>query len=378
MKMPEGIMTTGKGACFGTNARLCLASTSRTVFATENRYTAKYKQRASTQNSTTQEVSAPKAPPKGIDVVAGALGRAASQTAVHPIDTVKVRLQAKIKSLKAPRPASSSARMEKQSLKTNIANGAKDFTSLYKGAGGAAAGAGLAIGTYFAFYNAAKHLIRESAPDMAPGAAAFIAGAAGAVGSSFVKVPAAVCIRSVQAGVYPNVLTAGRQICQKAGPRGLYTGFVPTLIEDVPDTAVKFAIYETLGSIYCSVTGKQRNEAAVYEDLFMGGLAGSVAAAVTTPVDVVKTRMMVSASTRPSVVAAVKMVAAEKNMSAWFSGVVPRAASSGLNSALFFCFFECLRSVIVRSTMQEQKKPQVVQVSDTDERVEHQPTTLEA
>ncbi len=52
---------------------------------------------------------------------------------------------------------------------------------------------------------------------------AFIAGAVAAVGSSVVKVPIAVCIRSVQAGVYPNVFAAARSVVAKAGPRGLFT-----------------------------------------------------------------------------------------------------------------------------------------------------------
>ncbi len=38
-----------------------------------------------------------------------------------------------------------------------------------------------------------------------------------------VKVPIAVCIRSVQAGVYPNALVAARSVVQKAGWRGLFT-----------------------------------------------------------------------------------------------------------------------------------------------------------
>ena len=54
----------------------------------------------------------------------------------------------------------------------------------------------------------------------------------GALGSSIVKVPAAVCIRSVQANVYPNVIVAARQITG-AGPRSLFTGYLPTLLEDV-------------------------------------------------------------------------------------------------------------------------------------------------
>ncbi len=55
------------------------------------------------------------------------------------------------------------------------------------------------------------------------GQIAFVSGAAAAVGSGVVKVPVAVCIRSVQAGVYPDVFAAARSIVKAAGPRGLFT-----------------------------------------------------------------------------------------------------------------------------------------------------------
>lgn len=56
---------------------------------------------------------------------------------------------------------------------------------------------------------------------------------------SFAQVPLAVCIRSVQAGIYPNVFQAARAIVAAAGVRGLFTGFLPTVLEDVPDMAGK-------------------------------------------------------------------------------------------------------------------------------------------
>ncbi len=55
------------------------------------------------------------------------------------------------------------------------------------------------------------------------GATAFVAGAAAALGSSVVKVPLAVCIRSVQAGIYKNVVHAAQEITKAAGVRGLFT-----------------------------------------------------------------------------------------------------------------------------------------------------------
>lgn len=78
----------------------------------------------------------------------------------------------------------------------------------------------------------------------------------------------------------------------------------------------------------------------------MGGSAGAAAAAATTPLDVIKTRMMCSASTRPTLRGAVAAVMAEgQGARAFFRGVVPRAVSNGLNSAVFFCFFEAIRRV---------------------------------
>lgn len=50
----------------------------------------------------------------------------------------------------------------------------------------------------------------------------------------------------MQAGIYPNVFAAARNIVAAAGPRGLFTGYLPTLLEDIPDMAFKFAAYESL------------------------------------------------------------------------------------------------------------------------------------
>jgi hypothetical protein len=161
---------------------------------------------------------------------------------------------------------------------------------------------------------------------MSESSIAFVSGAVAAVGSSVVKVPLAVCIRSVQAGVYPNFYAAAKSIVDKAGMQGLFTvrrkggggrdggweqrtkeastachcplwapsllavpslsssspahyapipsswlapltsipllgfswylgsqGFLPTLLEDVPDMAVKFTVYESLRTVHAKL-----------------------------------------------------------------------------------------------------------------------------
>jgi solute carrier family 25 S-adenosylmethionine transporter 26 len=176
---------------------------------------------------------------------------------------------------------------------------------------------------------------------MPAGAVAFVAGGAGALGGSVVKVPLAVCIRSVQAGIYPSARSAAASIVAAAGVRGLFTGYLPTLLEDVPDMAFKFATYESLRAAHTALTGRR---AGVGEELAMGATAGAVAAAATTPLDVVKTNMMCAAAARPSMRAAARQALAAGGPAGLFRGVGPRALSNGLNSAIFFAFFSALRT----------------------------------
>merc|ERR1711990_724575 len=291
------------------------------------------------------------------DVIAGGCARAASQSTIHPLDTVKVRMQALVGKAKPVREASATAKNTKVvstgkygmgssfmanggSKRVALARGAsavgKEFSVLYKGVFGAASGAGLAIGTYFAFYGAAKKLL-ERYSDYSVSKTAFVAGGIGALGSSLVKVPAAVCIRSVQAGVYPNVFAAAGTITKAAGWRGLFTGYAPTLLEDIPDMAVKFAAYETLRTMHRSFVNKDDDEADAFADISMGLIAGSVAAA------------------RPSFGGAIVGVWKDApsglikgKLPMYFTGVGPRAFSNGINSAIFFMFFEAMRAGLKR------------------------------
>ncbi|KXZ47855.1 hypothetical protein GPECTOR_32g467 [Gonium pectorale] len=292
------------------------------------------------------------------DVFAGALARAASQSTIHPLDTLKVRLQTnRARSAAAPPPPGLSkigqlvpppagagrvsplgplVRFDGKALLATMG-------SLYRGVVGAASGAGIAIGAYFAVYGVACNTLSRYTT-LPPTSVAFVGGGMAALGSSFVKVPLAVCIRSVQAGVYPNVFAAARSITAAAGPRGLFTGYLPTVLEDVPDMAIKFAAYESMRQVHRAMHGGRA--ANVQEDFAMGALAGALAAAATTPLDVIKTNMMCNAAGRPTMGSAAAIVWKQGGPSAFFRGVGARAASNGINSAVFFCFFEAIRGAI--------------------------------
>lgn len=218
-------------AAAGTAASLTLSSTEAASLAPS----------AAGGNASLAAAAAPaKAKPQlkpATDVLAGALARALSQSTIHPLDTLKVRLQARPPPSAAAAAAPSTAAAVKglskfgqlvpppgaTSASTNFQAMTAGMASLYKGVFGAASGAGIAIGAYFACYGFASNMLAAHT-DLSPSAAAFVAGGAAAAGSSIVKVPLAVCIRSVQAGVYPNVFAAASSITAKAGTRGLFTG----------------------------------------------------------------------------------------------------------------------------------------------------------
>lgn len=290
------------------------------------------------------------------DVVAGALARAASQSTIHPLDTLKVRMQTN-----RMRPPSGLSKIGQ--LMPPLSQGppppfdlkafGQSMASLYRGVFGAASGAGIAIGAYFACYGVACNLI-STRTDLSPSSVAFAAGGIAALGSSVVKVPLAVCIRSVQAGVYPNVFNAARSIVGAAGSRGLFTGFLPTVLEDVPDMAVKFATYESMRQMH----GKMFHgrPASLQEDFTMGALSGALAAAATTPLDVIKTNMMCTAAARPTMLGAATLVYSQGGPAAFFRGIGTRALSNGINSAVFFCFFEAIRNNIAKKAQKQQEQ----------------------
>lgn len=205
------------------------------------------------------------------------------------------------------------------------------------------AGAGIALGAYFACYGIACNTLSRTT-NLSPSAIAFFGGGIAAAGSSVVKVPIAVCIRSVQAGVYPNAISAARSIVAAAGPRGLFTGYAPTLIEDIPDMAFKFATYETLKQMHRRTVGGR--DPSIAEDFALGATAGAFAAAATTPLDVIKTNMMCTAASRPTMLSSAHSVYAEGGARAFMRGIGPRAISNGVNSAVFFAFFEAIRKAI--------------------------------
>lgn len=72
---------------------------------------------------------------------------------------------------------------------------------------------------------------------------------------------------------------------------GIYKGFSSTILREIPFSFIQFPLWEYFKLHWTEYTGTELNSGSV---AICGALAGGIAAAVTTPLDVVKTRVMLS------------------------------------------------------------------------------------
>lgn len=82
---------------------------------------------------------------------------------------------------------------------------------------------------------------------------------------------------------YRSVMQCAKTVYAREGLTAFYVSYPTTLTMSVPFTAVQFSVYESLKSLI--------NPDGSYSPIThvtAGGLAGGVAAAVTTPLDVAK------------------------------------------------------------------------------------------
>ena len=93
---------------------------------------------------------------------------------------------------------------------------------------------------------------------------------------------------------YKGVWDCARRTVREQGPGALYRSYPTTLAMNVPFTAIHFSAYESskrfLGE-RLRLEGGEMEEESFLTQFTAGGFAGGLAAACTTPLDVVKTRM---------------------------------------------------------------------------------------
>ena len=96
----------------------------------------------------------------------------------------------------------------------------------------------------------------------------------------------------VAASPYRGAADCVRQMLRDEGVFSIYRSLRTTLVMNVPFTAIHFAAYESAKKAMAPRSGGGAvGEPPLSVQLAAGGVAGGAAAALTTPLDVVKTRL---------------------------------------------------------------------------------------
>ncbi|XP_074575619.1 S-adenosylmethionine carrier 1, chloroplastic/mitochondrial-like [Curcuma longa] len=247
-------------------------------------------------------------------VVAGATAGVVVETVLYPIDTIKTRLQA--------------ARV-----------GSKiHWKGLYSGLAGNLAGVLPASAIFVGIYEPTKQQLVKMFPENLSAIAHLTAGAIGGLAASLIRVPTEVVKQRMQTGQFTSAPNAVRLIAAKEGIRGLYAGYSSFLLRDLPFDAIQFCIYEQLRIGYKIAARRELNDP---ENALIGAFAGAITGAVTTPLDVMKTRLMVqgSASQYKGLINCAQTILKE-GPAAFLKGIGPRVLWIGIGGSIFFGVLE--------------------------------------
>ena len=169
-----------------------------------------------------------------------------------------------------------------------------------------------------------------------------LAASVGEVAACAVRVPTEVIKQRAQAKQYSSSLGALRAVLGQRRTHGfvhvwreLYRGWSITVIREVPFTVIQFPLWE--GMKKWALRRRQSSEPADVtgaESAGFGAISGAIAAGLTTPLDVLKTRMML-AKERESMLAMTRRIWTEEGGRVFFSGIGPRTMWISIGGAVF-------------------------------------------
>jgi len=286
-------------------------------------------------------------PPFATALMAGGIAGTTVDLTLFPLDTLKTRLQ-------------SSAGF--------FPSGG--FSGIYRGIGSAVVGSAPGAAFFFCTYEATKSALaaRRHAAHGAQGdrgwtAAAdhMLAASLGEIAACAVRVPTEVVKQRAQAGQHGGSSAAAlRAILSRRAEVGLagvwrelYRGWSITVLREVPFTVIQFPLWEALKRLAAerrharawspadppsrpglSARPAEPPVATGLESAVCGSLAGAVAAGVTTPLDVLKTRVML-AQERQRVLHVLSSLLREHGVRPFFAGIGPRVAWISIGGAIF-------------------------------------------
>jgi solute carrier family 25 S-adenosylmethionine transporter 26 len=167
----------------------------------------------------------------------------------------------------------------------------------------------------------------------------------GEVAACAIRVPTEVIKQRAQAGQHGGSSAGAlRAILGRYGAVGftgvwreLYRGWGITVMREVPFTVIQFPLWEAMkgwGRLRRQGGGTAVVDVSAGESALYGSISGAVAAGVTTPLDVLKTRVMLSKE-RESVATVLRDLYASHGVRPFFAGIGPRVMWISAGGAIF-------------------------------------------
>ncbi|CUM62846.1 uncharacterized protein PRCAT00000404001 [Priceomyces carsonii] len=291
-------------------------------------------------------------------MLAGAFGGFVGDSSMHSLDTVKTRQQGFPKNLQYKKMIPAYLSIFKN----------EGIRGLYGGYSAAVLGSLPSTATFFGTYEFTKRELINGY-GFNETISYFVAGVLGDLFSSVFYVPSEVLKTRLQLqGVYDNPFTkecgykykslsdAIFSIFKKEGVSTLTFGYKETLLRDLPFSALQFAFYEKFRQL--AIYSYESKDLPIWLELTTGAGAGGLAGILTTPLDVIKTRIQTSpspsgnktgvakssrASLSPSnlsTLRALQSVYKSEGILGLFSGVGPRFIWTSIQSSIMLLLYQ--------------------------------------
>jgi len=269
--------------------------------------------------------------PFTLALLAGGCAGTCVDVALHPLDTLRTRLQ---------------------SQEGFFASGG--FRGVYRGILSATMGSAPGAAVFFSTYESMKGVFTDMNGGKEEPFVHACASSCGEVGACLVRVPTAVVTQNMQVGRYATLTEAISGTMAQGGLKGFYTGYGTTVAREIPFAFIQFPIYEWFKSTWQTWQGKETNP---IQGAACGSIAGAFAGAVTTPLDVCKTRIMLEkpaegqAKKYTGTVATLTSIAKEEGGAALFKGLAPRVTWITIGGFIFFGAYEQATQGLFRTKM---------------------------
>ena len=260
-----------------------------------------------------------------IPIASGACAGLSVDIVLFPLDTLKTRLQA--------------------------ANGfwkSGGFRGVYKGMGSVAVGSMPSAAVFFVTYEKFKLMWHNNGYHLGPAAMGHsVASSCGEILACLVRVPTEVIKQRTQAGHHQSSWQSFSYTVKQEGIRGLYRGYLSTVSRDVPFAFIQYPVWEGLKKRWSYDLGKPLTP---IQSALCGAVAGSIAASLTTPLDVAKTRIMLASKgtsyASGNILTALRSVYKEKGFRGLYAGIVPRTIWISAGGFVFLGSYDTLSSFL--------------------------------